>query len=207
MPINMNRISQEVLAAYFLFHPYLNVRVHNQRVMPESGEALLLPKHQRFLDIPLLSATSGRDVHFMAKKALNVWPFSAYMRSTGAFIVDKANPRESLRTAAQKLADRICVCVFPEGTRVRSNTLGPLQEGVMTILKLYERAKGQDAPACPIVPVGISYSRRDLIRYTDIWYGEPFTVDLSKPRDQVMAEIQAHLQEAQDKAVQMGTEG
>jgi len=143
--------------------------------LPQREGFILLPKHQRWEDIPLLALASPRPLTFVAKAELFNHPVKAWLiASLGGIPLNRARPmesRQSLRTVTGLLKRGEGVVVFPEGTYYR-NRMGPGQPGLVRMLG--------SRSAVPFIPVGIHYTRqglrtRVLIRFGKPLYKEPGT--------------------------------
>ena len=127
------------------------VRADGLNHVPPKGGALVVANHQSFLDPMFAGYALQREMHYMARDSLfRSRFFGALIRSVNAFPVKRATAdigaiKESLRL----LKKGNLVLVFPEGTRTRDGSIGPLQPGAVMI-------------ACkarvPVVPVAIDGS-------------------------------------------------
>ncbi len=115
--------------------------------LPRTGGVLLASNHQSVLDPPLVAACLfPREMHFMARRSLFRNPvFGAIIARCNAFAIERdAADVKGVKEAIARLAAGKILLVFPEGTRTRNGSIGPMKSGVGT---LAERA------AVPIVPV------------------------------------------------------
>jgi 1-acyl-sn-glycerol-3-phosphate acyltransferase len=145
--------------------------------IPRSGPAILAPNHRSYIDIPLVSLTTRRVVHFMGKaeiwdRKLGGWISTAF----GGFPVKRGmRDRAALATALFLLRQGELVCVFPEGTRLDGPEVGELQQGVAYLA---------EKSGAPIVPIGIwgadrlldRRGRLHLFKKVRIKIGEPLWV-------------------------------
>jgi 1-acyl-sn-glycerol-3-phosphate acyltransferase len=112
----------------------VEARVEGRGLVPPSGNAprVFMCNHQSQLDIPVLVASLGEKIGFVAKKELTRVPILAYwMRQVGCVFIDRADKsgaRKSLAAAAASLEGRSLV-VFPEGTRSKTGELLPIKSG------------------------------------------------------------------------------
>lgn len=197
---SMNRFSRVVLRDYYLMHPMLRLKVYHDERVPSTGAGIILGKHQCYGDITALTASTVREIRYMAKRELFRHPIAAwYLYQTGAFPVTQNSPdREAVRTAISKLQAGEIVGIFGEGTRIRGDVVGPIQGGVITIVRRSETD-------CPIIPCGICYRRnRGGVLRIVLCYGEPFRLGECGMSDSERLEgIRARLQGAQNEAVQL----
>jgi 1-acyl-sn-glycerol-3-phosphate acyltransferase len=127
--------------------------------LPETGPAVLIPKHQQWWDVPLLAAYLPRPLLFLAKKELFETPVSRFFISRfGGIAVDRGNPLKSLNTFRSLhplLQHKAFLVLFPEGTYYWE-TMGPGKwRLVQMLLRLQQK---QDLPPISFIPIGIRYS-------------------------------------------------
>ena len=109
------------------------MRVEGRALVPKSGGALLVANHASFLDIPLVAASLGRHVSFVARDSLaRSRPLGWLMRQCGAVLVRRgAADRRALREIARHLELGDCVAIFPEGSRSADGSLGEFRRGAL----------------------------------------------------------------------------
>lgn len=150
--------------------------------IPPKGGALLAANHQSYLDPPLVAACLPREMHFMARRSLFRNPlFRALIVRCNAFPIERDTADvKGVKEAIARLQAGHLLLVFPEGTRTRDGSIGPMKPGVGI---LAERA------ACPIVPVlidgahevwpkGRLLPRPGRIR---VVFGRPFRPESDRP--------------------------
>ena len=179
------------LLARVLLKPFFRIEVVGAQNLPADCAFILLAKHQRWVDIPLLGIATPRPLYYIAKyelfeNALGSWVCSAL----GGIPLNRKRPlesRRSLNATIELLEKGAAVVIFPEGTYYRDQ-MGSGQIGmvrfVLSRLKL------------PFIPVGINYttsSWRVLVRihFGNALHSEP-ALPLDKFFSHLMAEI-AHL--------------
>jgi 1-acyl-sn-glycerol-3-phosphate acyltransferase len=124
-----------------------SLRVFGIENLPRRGGFLLASNHQSFLDPALVAACLfPREMHFMARRSLFRNPvFGAIIARCNAFAIERDTADvKGVKEAIARLEAGNVLLVFPEGTRTRNGSIGPMKAGVGT---LAERA------AVPIVPV------------------------------------------------------
>lgn len=86
---------------------------------------IVVANHLNLADPPVLGASLGRKVVFMAKRELFHSRVSSYfVRGLGAFPAQRGQlVREALRQANQVLANSLALVVFPEGSRSKNAQL------------------------------------------------------------------------------------
>ena len=179
------------LAARVLLAPFYRLEVAGAENLPADRAFILLAKHQRWVDIPLLSLATARPLYYIAKfelfkNALSNW----FCNALGGIPLNRQRPlesRRSLNATIELLEKGEGVVIFPEGTYYRGR-MGPGQAGmirfVLSRLKL------------PFIPAGIHYATGGWrihvrIRFGKAIYPEP-ALPLDKFFSHLMAEI-AHL--------------
>lgn len=133
--------------------PLWRLRASGVENIPRSGGCLLASNHQSFLDPPLVAAFLPREMHFMARRSLFRNPlFRALIVRCNAFAIERDTADvKGVKDAIGRLGAGNLLLVFPEGTRTRDGTVGPMKAGIGM---LAERA------AVPIVPVLIEGAHR-----------------------------------------------
>jgi 1-acyl-sn-glycerol-3-phosphate acyltransferase len=125
---------------------FWDLRVSGLENIPREGGCLLAANHQSYLDPPFVASVLPREMHFMARRSLFRNPvFRALIVRYNAFAIerDRADVK-GVKSAIERLEAGNILLVFPEGTRTRDGSVGPMKAGIGL---LAERA------AVPIVPV------------------------------------------------------
>jgi 1-acyl-sn-glycerol-3-phosphate acyltransferase len=152
--------------------PFFRIRTTGSENLPVNRAFILLVKHQRWEDIPVLGLVTPRPLYYIAKyelfkNVLGNWFFKAL----GGIPINRQRPLESrrfLQATIELLEKGEGVVIFPEGTYYRDK-MGPGQTGMVRFVL--------SRLALPFVPVGINYSspgRRTLVQ---INFGQPFNAD------------------------------
>ena len=133
--------------------PLWRLRAFGTENLPRTGGCLLASNHQSFLDPLLVAAFLPREMHFMARRSLFHNPlFRALIVRCNAFAIERDSADvKGVKNAIGRLEAGHILLVFPEGTRTRDGTVGPMKAGIGM---LAERA------AVPIVPVLIEGAYR-----------------------------------------------
>jgi 1-acyl-sn-glycerol-3-phosphate acyltransferase len=154
-------------AARILLRPIFSIETSGRENIPRESAFVLLPKHQRWEDIPLLSLAAARPVYYVARYDLFENPLSNwFLRSLGGIPLNRQRPiesRRSIQAVIEYLRRGEGVAVFPEGTYYR-NKMGP---GRMGIIKLM-----LSRLSLPFIPVGINYSPMGIRTHVRIKFGE-----------------------------------
>ena len=127
------RLWQQV--AGFLFVLVFGLRVHHRRRFPRTGGVLVVANHQSYLDPILAAVGMPRPFHPMARNSLfRFAPFVWLIRSLNAFPVRRGTADlAAVKEALRRLKAGGVVLVFPEGTRTRDGSIGPLHGGAVPI--------------------------------------------------------------------------
>ncbi|HEX2104568.1 MAG TPA: lysophospholipid acyltransferase family protein, partial [Solirubrobacteraceae bacterium] len=133
------------------FHVYLRLGRIGREHIPASGPVILAANHRSFLDPFVIAVMARRPLYFMAKKELFLFHpvVSWLLRALGAFPIDRgASDQDAMATARAILERGDVVLMFPEGTRVRSGSLGAARRGVGRL------ALETGAPVVPVAVIG-----------------------------------------------------
>jgi glycerol-3-phosphate dehydrogenase (NAD(P)+) len=164
-------------------HVYFRLRRISREHIPADGPVILAANHRSFLDPFVIGCCLRRPVHFVAKRELFERRLQGWLlNALGAFPIRRGESDEdSMATAKAILARGDVVVIFPEGTRIRSGSLGPAKRGVGRL------ALETRAPVVPIAVKGTERARRGwLIRpvKVSVRCGRPLTfphVDSASP--------------------------
>jgi 1-acyl-sn-glycerol-3-phosphate acyltransferase len=152
-----------------LLSPFFRLKAGGVNNLPQKSAFILLPKHQRWEDIPLLGLATPRPLHYIAKSELFTNPLSNwFLRSLGGIPLNRQRPlesRHSLKSLISLLREGEGAVVFPEGTYY-SNKMGPGHVGMIRLIL------SRVTP--PFIPVGVRYSRKGFRTLVQINYGKPF---------------------------------
>jgi len=168
--------------------PLFKIKKTGLENLPEKSAFILLPKHQRWEDIPLLSLATPRPLYYIAKYELFQSSISRRLiYSMGGIPLNRERPLESRRSLKMMmgfLKNGEGVVIFPEGTYY-VNKMGPGYSGLIRMIR--------SRVLLPFIPVGIRYSEqrgRMLVRINfgqPIYEKEPGNVD--KIFTRIMGEI------------------
>lgn len=160
--------------ARLVFSFFYKIETEVKGTLPEQGPVIILPKHQRWTDIPLIGLALHPQLYFVAKKELFRLPLIRhYMSLGGAIPVDR---EKSIRTldSFKKLVTLLKanekIVIFPEGTYFR-NIVGAGKSRLLQMILKYQKELKQKIP---FVPVGIRYGeRKGWRRRVEICIGFP----------------------------------
>jgi len=166
-------------AARILLAPFFEVQVEGQENIPKGGSFILLPKHQRWEDIPLLGLASPVPLYYVAKNELFLNPLSSwFMGSLGGIPLERRRPmasRSSIKTVVGLVKKGAGVVVFPEGTYYR-NCVGSGQVGLIRLI--------HSQIEVPFIPVGIRYVGKGVRKQVEIKFGKTMSWESSaEPED------------------------
>ena len=154
-------VARVFLASFF------EIQVEGQENVPKGGSFILLPKHQRWEDIPLLGLASPVPLYYVAKNELFLHSLSNwFMGSLGGIPLDRRRPmasRNSIKTVVGLLKEVAGVVVFPEGTYYR-NCMGSGHVGLIRLIRSQIEV--------PFIPVGIRYSGTGVRKQVKIKFGK-----------------------------------
>ena len=179
-----------IIVVRVLLTPLFRIEIEGLKNLPRDSAFILLSKHQRWEDIPLLSLATPRPLYYIAKYELFKSALSnRFFSALGGIPLNRQRPLESrrfLQTTIQLLEKGEGVVIFPEGTYYH-NKMGPGQTGmvrfVLSRLKL------------PFIPVGINYATNGWRTRVRINFGKAFHTDPTLAADtfvnRMMKEIAA----------------
>lgn len=152
--------------------------------VPKDEPVLYVCNHRSYFDIVLTYIRVPRPTGYIAKKEmLRVPLLSSWMKNLNCQFLDRDNIKEGLKTilhAIELVKSGISICIFPEGTRNKTDEMLPFKEGS---LKIAEKS------GCAIVPMAITNSAEIFENHAPkikkchviLEYGKPFYVkDLEK---------------------------
>jgi 1-acyl-sn-glycerol-3-phosphate acyltransferase len=140
------------LGARLAFWFFWRYRVLAGHKLPRQGPFILAANHRSNAEPALLGCTPWRRNYFFAKRELFDKPlFGRYIRSLGAFPVDRGNADlGAMRVALDVLKRGHVLIFFPEGTRSETDAFLPAQPGLgMIALR----------SGAPVIPAYVSGSQ------------------------------------------------
>ncbi|MGD1971387.1 MAG: lysophospholipid acyltransferase family protein [Desulfobacterales bacterium] len=184
---NLCRIIRFV--ARMLLLPFFRLKVKGTQNLPRDSAFILLVKHQRWEDIPLVSIAAPRPLYYIAKyelfqNNLNNW----FISVMGGIPLNRQRPLESrrfLRAAIALLKAGEGMVIFPEGTYFRDR-MGPGQIGIVKFVL--------SRLTLPFIPVGINYSGGRRIRVR-INFGKAYHAGPTLAADSLVKRMMAEIAE------------
>ena len=153
----------------------LNIRVCGRKNIPtDTTGYLIVSNHICWIDPIIVCSGFRQKIHIMAKKELFKIPVLApLIRALGAYPIDRSGGNTgTIKDTIKMLKDGDSVCIFPQGTRRRGQTISetPLKPGAaMIALKA----------GVPILPVRIVMKgeRYRPFRRNKLVIGRPITLE------------------------------
>ncbi len=160
--------------ARIVFSVTYQIETEKKTRLPVQGPVIILPKHQYWTDIPIISLAFEPLLYFVAKQELFKYPLVRdYLLSLGGLPVDRRQTIRSLdsfKTLVSLLRAGEKIVIFPEGTYFR-NEVG---SGKSRLLQMILRFQPELGFAIPFVPVGIRYGERSgWRRRVEVCIGSP----------------------------------
>jgi len=160
--------------AQLVFSLFYRIETEMKMTLPDDGPMVILPKHQYWTDIPLISLTFNPHLYFVAKKELFRYPLIRhYLSLAGAIPVDREKSirtLDSFKMLITLLKANERIVIFPEGTYFRNRVGSGKGRLLQMILKFQEELKQK----IPFIPVGIRYGeRKGWRRRVEICIGSP----------------------------------
>ena len=156
--------------------PLFRLKVSGVENLPQKSAFVLLPKHQRWEDIPLTAVATPRPLYYVAKYELFLNPLKGwFLTSVGGIPLNRQRPlesRRSMKAVIEFLKKGEGIVVFPEGTWFKGK-MGPGQTGMVRLIL--------SRLSLPFIPVGINYSKEGLRTLARIKYGKAFYADPEEP--------------------------
>jgi len=160
--------------AKYIFSLLYQIKIEEEGKLPEQGPIVILPKHQYWTDIPLVSIALKPMLYFVAKRELFRFPIVRdYLSLLGGIPLDRTKTIRSLgsfKAILNLLRYGERIVIFPEGTYFR-NELGPPKTGLLQMILKSQKDLNY---YIPFVPIGIKYGEKiGWRRYVEIKLGSP----------------------------------
>ena len=160
--------------AHLVFSIFYRIETERKTTLPDHGPMIILPKHQYWTDIPIISLAFEPLLYFVAKKELFKYPLIRnYLSLLGGLPVDRKQSirtLDSFKTLVSLLRDGEKIVIFPEGTYFR-NGVG---SGKSRLLQMILRFQSELGDPIPFIPVGIRYGERSgWRRRVEVCIGSP----------------------------------
>ena len=186
--------------AAIIFRLWYRLRVQGVENIPYHGPAIILPKHQYWTDIPIVSLALRPQLNYVAKIQLFKIPYVKTLLSIlGGIPVDRektTKTMDSFRYILQLLREKEYLVIFPEGTYYRGKVGKGKSRLIQMILRWQVHVGTNDSDTTedhiPFVPMGIRYGRKGLRKIVMVKIGRPiFAEGEGAPRvtDQIIESI------------------
>jgi 1-acyl-sn-glycerol-3-phosphate acyltransferase len=160
--------------ARLVFSMLYRIETERKWILPDEGPMIILPKHQYWTDIPIISIVFAPLLYFVAKKELFEYPLIRnYLFLLGGIPVDRQQSTRTLnsfRSLLSLLRAGEKIVIFPEGTYFRDG----MGSGKSRLLQMILRFQDELKHRIPFIPVGIQYGeRKGWRRRVEIRIGPP----------------------------------
>ena len=160
--------------ARLVFSIFYRIETKKRRALPHHGPMIILPKHQYWTDIPIISLAFKPLLYFVAKKELFRYPLiREYLSLLGGLPVDRKQSirtLDSFKVLVSLLRAGEKIVIFPEGKYVR-NGVG---SGKSRLLQMILKLQSELGCSIPFIPVGIRYGERlGWRRRVEVCIGSP----------------------------------
>ena len=124
--------------------------------VPKDQAVLYIGNHRSYFDILLTYVLCPDTTGYIAKKEMEPIPLlSNWMKYLHCLFLDRKDIKEGMKTiltAIEEIKNGVSICIFPEGTRSRS-------ESELEMLPFHEGSfKIATKTGCPIIPIAIHNS-------------------------------------------------
>jgi 1-acyl-sn-glycerol-3-phosphate acyltransferase len=160
--------------ARLVFSIFYRIETEKGTTFPDHGPMIVLPKHQYWTDIPIISLAFKPLLYFVAKKELFRYPLiREYLSLLGGLPVDRKQSirtLDSFKVLVSLLRAGEKIVIFPEGKYVR-NGVG---SGKSRLLQMILKLQSELGYSIPFIPVGIRYGERSgWRRRVEVCIGSP----------------------------------
>ena len=125
------------------------LRCHGRERVPALGPVLVCANHQSYFDPVIVGLVLNRRLNYLARKSLfRFAPFRWLIEFLDAIPIDREGVGTAgLKECLKRIKQGEMVLIFPEGTRTRDGTVGPLEPGFVMLAR-----RGNVS----VLPVGIA---------------------------------------------------
>lgn len=187
-----------------MFVTGVKLTVIGEENVPKDQAVLYVGNHRSYFDVVMTYARCPGLTGYIAKvEMLRIPLLRDWMKALYCLFLDRDDIKAGLKTILQGIEyikRGISICIFPEGTRNRSDTMMPFKEGS---LKMAEKT------GCPIIPMAITNSAEIFENHIPsirrchviLEYGKPILpAELSREERKFLgAYTQKRIQEMLDK--------
>lgn len=130
-----------------LFLSGTKMKIVGEENVPKDIAVLYVGNHRSYFDVVMTYTRVPRPTGYIAKKEMLRYPLLMHwMKNLHCLFLDREDIKAGMKTileAINLIKSGVSICVFPEGTRNKSEQMIPFKEGS---LKMAEKS------GCPIVP-------------------------------------------------------
>jgi 1-acyl-sn-glycerol-3-phosphate acyltransferase len=160
--------------AQLVFSIFYQIETEEGEPASLNGPVVILPKHQYWTDIPIISLAFKPLLYFVAKRELFEYPLVRnYLSLLGGLPVDRMQSirtLDSFRYLFSLLKAGEKIVIFPEGTYFQ----GRVGSGKSRLIQMILRFQSELRYPIPFVPVGIRYGKRNVWRrQVEVRIGQP----------------------------------
>lgn len=165
---NLTAVKYVKFASKILFAPLFDIHITGEYNIPRKGSFILLPKHQRWEDIPITAVSVHRHLLYVAKQELFNNVISRNIISIlGGMPLDRDKPARSRNTYSKllkKINENEGIVLFPEGTYYRDR----MGTGHVGLLRMIHSSINTQ-----FIPAGIRYTPGRRRTGVNISFGKP----------------------------------
>ncbi len=154
-----DRVSRHMIRFAFsviLFLSGVKLTIEGRENIPQDRPVLYVGNHRSFYDIIISYLLFPGVTGFVAKKETQKVPLlSLWMEYIHCLFLDRKNLKEGLKTillGIEKVKSGISMCIYPEGTRSRSDSELDMLDFKEGSLKIAEKS------GCPVVPIAMLHT-------------------------------------------------
>lgn len=116
---------------------FFGMRCRGREHIPMSGPVLVCANHQSYFDPVIVGMVFNRRLNYLARKTLFRYaPFRMLIHFLDAIPLDRDGLGMSgIKECLRRIKDGEMVLIFPEGTRTRDGSMGPLQPGFVMLAR------------------------------------------------------------------------
>jgi 1-acyl-sn-glycerol-3-phosphate acyltransferase len=163
--------------SYFIFRIVYRLKIEGRENLPQEGPAIILPKHQFWSDVPIVSLALGRPASYIAKQELFVYPFIRhFIAALGGVPIDRLKPVKSLdsfRYVEHLLREGDFIVLYPEGTYYPHCMGRGKHRFIQRLLAFQEKKGGGEQKPVPFVPMGIQFAEKKFRSTVKVEIGKP----------------------------------
>ena len=169
------------MVALILLPILFKINVKGRKNIPATGPFVLLPKHQRWLDVPLIGSAVARYLYYVAKAELFTHPLGNwFIGALGGIPLNRKRPiesRQTLRAIRHCLKSDSGLVLFPEGTYY-PDKMGPGHQGVLRFITA--------TASVSLIPVGVRYEKRMFRTAVTIRFGAPVKWTINQEPEELL---------------------